>query len=83
MTSMIFFIWYEIKVNFECEYFDKVKWLIFSRPFTNLVNDRGGGWRMCILGLCRVTFVRTCTRARQQLTYVAMAILRKRSQFMI
>ena len=41
------------------------------------VNDRGGGWRMCILGLCRV-YVHTCARARQarlQLTFVAMAIL--------
>ena len=47
------------------------------------VNDRGGVWRMCILGLCRV-YVRTYVRvrARLQLTYVAMAILRKRSQFM-
>ena len=49
------------------------------------VNDRGGGWKMCILALCRVC---VCTRAlmshaRLQLTYVAMAILRKRSQFMI
>ena len=29
------------------------------------VNDRGGVWRMCILGLCRVyvcTYVRTCAR---------------------
>ena len=25
------------------------------------VNDRGGVWRMCILGLCRV-YVRTCAR---------------------
>ena len=50
------------------------------------VNNRGGGWKMCILALCRVyvcTCVRTCARARLQLTYVAMAILRKRSQFMI
>ena len=48
------------------------------------VNDRGGVWRMCILGLCRV-YVRACVRvrARLQLTYVAMAILRKRSQYMI
>ena len=46
------------------------------------VNDRGGGWKMCTLALCRV-YVRTCARARLQLTYVAMAILRKRSQFMI
>ena len=44
------------------------------------VNDRGGGWKMCILALRRVC-VRA--RARLQLTYVAMAILRKRSQFMI
>ena len=46
------------------------------------VNDRGGGWKMCILALRRVC---VCTRAwaRLQLTYVAMAILRKRSQFMI
>ena len=53
------------------------------------VNDRGGGWRMCILALCRVCVrVYVCVRAlmshaRLQLTYVAMAILRKRSQFMI
>ena len=48
------------------------------------VNDRGGVWRMCILGLCRV-YVCACVRvrARLQLTYVAMTILRKRSQFMI
>ena len=26
------------------------------------VNDRGGVWKMCILGLCRV-YVRTCARA--------------------
>ena len=26
------------------------------------VNDRGGGWKMCILALCRV-YVRTCARA--------------------
>ena len=35
------------------------------------VNDRGGVWRMCILGLCRV-YVRTYVRvrARLHLTYV-------------
>ena len=37
---------------------------------------------MCILALRRVC-VRTCARARLQLTYVAMAILRKQSQFLI
>ena len=52
------------------------------------VNDRGGGWRTCILDLCRVCVcVTLCVlmraQARLQLTYVAMAILRKRSQFMI
>ena len=52
------------------------------------VNDRGGGWKMCILALRRVCVcVSRCVysraRARLQLTYVAMAILRKRSQFMI
>ena len=42
------------------------------------VNDRGGGWRTCILALCRVC-VTLCVlaraRARLQLTYVAMAII--------
>ena len=37
---------------------------------------------MCILALRRVC-VHTCARARLQLTYVAMAIIRKQSQFMI
>ena len=49
------------------------------------VNDRGGGWKMCILALRRVC---VSVRAHRhvctlQLTHVAMAILRKRSQFMI
>ena len=61
------------------------------------VNDRGGGLRMSILALCRacvcvcaacvcvlyVRYVPACrARARLQITSVAMAILRKRSQFM-
>ena len=36
-----------------------------QKGITKGYNDRGGVWRMCILGLCRVyvrTYVRTCAR---------------------
>ena len=74
-----------VKRDCELDFFPSNAFLRRRRKKALLrVNDRGGVWRMCILGLCRV-YVCACVRvrARLQLTYVAMTILRKRSQFMI
>ena len=42
------------------------------------VNDRGGGWRMCILALCRVCVcVCVCTCARPHVTRTSAVNLRR------